>query len=794
MKIKMHGFATLIGVILICCGSFVANAKHYENSVNFRKKSHADKAIVLSDSSLEALGIDSLLNKIEETHNTLTNIINVNGLGFDTKEIEESYPDLDSNITAIEANTEYFKNSVDFKNLQVFSDLLSVQQGKLNTIRNTLFNYDKELLAMNVALAAVKKDTLLEDLLEDSVFKKEYDTEIVDLQQKIDIATHLVAANLDKIKGLQVTVSNKYFQTLDLSNRMKEMLAGANARLTSKEVGFIWETSQAATLQNPFSHNKISVRQEKIVFKYLKTIQNTLWTLLAFGVVFFVWIRRNFIILIKKTPDDLVTKHFRFISQLPIFPAAAVIACIAPVFAIHPPTAYVTILGCVIVMVSTPIFFRTNKNVIKTNWSIGAVFYLVLVAMNCFFNGDIHFRHFLICLNVVGTMVGIYAIREYRKHFGASFHVATIVYGTFTLLNFAAIVCNVSGRISLAKMLTDAGATGLTEGYALALFTVIMTETLHLQTLVNRQYGGLIGKLNFQNLEKATTIILRTVAVLIWITTVTINLNSYDAVFGTISVFLTDTRKIGTMEFRIGNLIIFFGIIYVSNLFQQGVGSLYGKENSKWDPEIKKNASRLAMSRLILLMAGFLIAIAASGMPLDKITIVLGALGVGIGLGLQAIVNNLVSGVILIFEQPFRIGDFIEVNDKRGRVLDIGIRASKIVMDEGAEVIIPNGDLLAGRVINWTLNNDYARIEFWISVSSQHSFEQVKNIITAELQKEESTAPGLPPEILLTYKNEKYTTMQVFLWINHVQEEDTIKGKVLERIFNRFAQENIQLP
>ncbi len=89
------------------------------------------------------------------------------------------------------------------------------------------------------------------------------------------------------------------------------------------------------------------------------------------------------------------------------------------------------------------------------------------------------------------------------------------------------------------------------------------------------------------------------------------------------------------------------------------------------------------MLRLILIILGFMLAIAASGLPVDKITIVLGALGVGIGLGLQTIVNNLVSGIILIFEQPFGIGDYIELNGKKGVVRDIGIRSSGLVTAEG---------------------------------------------------------------------------------------------------------------
>ena len=93
----------------------------------------------------------------------------------------------------------------------------------------------------------------------------------------------------------------------------------------------------------------------------------------------------------------------------------------------------------------------------------------------------------------------------------------------------------------------------------------------------------------------------------------------------------------------------------------------------------------LILIRLGILSAGILIAFAASGIPIDKLTIIIGALGVGIGFGLQNIVNNLVSGVILAFERPVQIGDAIEVGNRYGVIKEIGIRSGKIVTVEGSE-------------------------------------------------------------------------------------------------------------
>jgi small-conductance mechanosensitive channel len=96
---------------------------------------------------------------------------------------------------------------------------------------------------------------------------------------------------------------------------------------------------------------------------------------------------------------------------------------------------------------------------------------------------------------------------------------------------------------------------------------------------------------------------------------------------------------------------------------------------------------------------------------------VAGALSVGIGFGLQNVVNNFVSGIILLFERPIRIGDRITLGTTSGQVRRIGFRSSTIATADGAEVVVPNGTLLSERVINWTLSNDQRCIEITVGVA-----------------------------------------------------------------------------
>jgi small-conductance mechanosensitive channel len=266
----------------------------------------------------------------------------------------------------------------------------------------------------------------------------------------------------------------------------------------------------------------------------------------------------------------------------------------------------------------------------------------------------------------------------------------------------------------------------------------------------------------------------------------------YNLLFRYVADFLEKKRHIGSMTYEIGSILLFALIIYLSHLLQKGVGSLLGNGDN-WDPEVKKNSSRLAMTRLILIVLGFVLAVAASGLPVDKITIVLGALGVGIGLGLQAIVNNLMSGVILIFEQPFRIGDYIQLAERKGRVLDIGIRSSKLLMEDGAELIVPNADLLSGTVVNWTTRDDNVRISLPVNIETGPALDKVQKIILEALQANDRVIPDPPPEILLAGRSEKELNLNILVWISDVHRMQAIKSELLRLIYSSLTAQDIKI-
>jgi small-conductance mechanosensitive channel len=122
-------------------------------------------------------------------------------------------------------------------------------------------------------------------------------------------------------------------------------------------------------------------------------------------------------------------------------------------------------------------------------------------------------------------------------------------------------------------------------------------------------------------------------------------------------------------------------------------------------------------SHYVLVLAVFLLSLTAAGVQLDKLTVLTGALGVGVGFGLQGFVNNFVSGLVLQFERPIRIGDVLEVANLSGEVRRIGVRSSTVRTFQGAEVIIPNSALVTSQVVNWTLSEPLRRVDLQVPVA-----------------------------------------------------------------------------
>jgi small-conductance mechanosensitive channel len=200
------------------------------------------------------------------------------------------------------------------------------------------------------------------------------------------------------------------------------------------------------------------------------------------------------------------------------------------------------------------------------------------------------------------------------------------------------------------------------------------------------------------------------------------------------------------------------------------------------------------MVRYSIITLGLIAAATAAGLRMSNLTIILGALGVGIGFGLQNIFNNLVSGFILLLERPIKIGDTIEVGTLIGTVKHIGIRASNVHTVDGAEIIVPNGNLISNEVINWTLSDNQRRIEVLVGVAYGSDPYKVQDIFMKILCSNPEIVSYPKPLVLFNNFGDSSLDFRLLFWTDNFDDWIRIRSEVIFRIYDGLKEAGIQIP
>jgi small-conductance mechanosensitive channel len=206
---------------------------------------------------------------------------------------------------------------------------------------------------------------------------------------------------------------------------------------------------------------------------------------------------------------------------------------------------------------------------------------------------------------------------------------------------------------------------------------------------------------------------------------------------------------------------------------------------------------RMSMARLVhyvLILVGFMIALSALGFDLKNITILGGALGIGIGFGLQTVVSNFVCGLILLFERPLKVGDVIELGNQMGKVKKLGLRATVVQTFDQAEVVVPNTDLISNQVTNWTLAD--RRIRFTISVGVAYGSDIGLVMKTLnEIAEENSLVLQDPaPQVLFSVLGASSLDFDFRIWIANINDRRQVQSELLIEIDRRFRELEIEIP
>lgn len=197
----------------------------------------------------------------------------------------------------------------------------------------------------------------------------------------------------------------------------------------------------------------------------------------------------------------------------------------------------------------------------------------------------------------------------------------------------------------------------------------------------------------------------------------------------------------------------------------------------------------------IVLMIGVIVGLDAIGLSLSSLAVFGGALGIGIGFGLQETANNFIAGIILMFERPVKVSDRIEVGEVDGRVERIGARATWVRTNDNIVIVIPNSFFITKEVINWTANDQKVRFLIPFGVSYKSDPEQVRDVVLAVAHKHPDVLSDPKPDVIFTGFGNSSIDFQLRVWTtSQVHRRPVLRSEFYFAIFRAFRENNIEIP
>lgn len=282
-------------------------------------------------------------------------------------------------------------------------------------------------------------------------------------------------------------------------------------------------------------------------------------------------------------------------------------------------------------------------------------------------------------------------------------------------------------------------------------------------------------------------LILTTILTVIWDFYPTFNKAFYE--INNFGFNLGDLRI--SLKFIFTVVLVFYGALLTSKAIQ---AFLLQDILPRYKAEKGVQISIVRLVHYAILTVGFIIMLRVLGFQLNQITLLGGALGVGIGFGLQAIVNNFASGLILLFERPIKVGDTIQLGTERGEVKQLGLRATIIQTFDNAEIVVPNSTLITGQVTNWTLADRRVRVKIPIGVAYGSDVSKVLEILVSCGKANPMVLNTPNPNALFLAFGTSSLDFELRVWISEFLDKMQVLSELNQDIMSELALNDIEIP
>ena len=245
---------------------------------------------------------------------------------------------------------------------------------------------------------------------------------------------------------------------------------------------------------------------------------------------------------------------------------------------------------------------------------------------------------------------------------------------------------------------------------------------------------------------------------------------------------------LGTITGIISSIVLIWAALFFSTFIENKL-----RDAPNVTPSARVLLSKI--SRILLVVMAFLFAISSMGIDLTALAVFGGAIGVGLGFGLQKVVSNFISGVILLLDKSIKPGDVIEISDTYGKINKLAARYTSVISRDGREHLVPNEDIITQPVINWTFSNNSVRRHLPVNVSYNSDLEKAMDLMLRAANETSRVIKNPEPRVLIKSFGDNGVDLELRMWIRDSENGvSNIASDVYLLIWNKFNVEGIEFP